>query len=68
VECFITLFSKRPHQLYNRIKYPLSVKNFISLFSRLTSVIKYNDVMVKYPLFDEMIWLTMDVSSVLKMS
>jgi hypothetical protein len=42
------------------MKYPLSVKSFISLFLRLTSVIKYNDVMVKYPLSDEMIWLTME--------
>jgi hypothetical protein len=38
------------------------VKSFISLFLRLISVIKYNDVMVKYPLPDKMIWLTMDVS------
>jgi hypothetical protein len=44
------------------MKYSLSVKSFILLFSRLTSVIKYNDVIVKYPLSDEMIWLTMSVS------
>jgi hypothetical protein len=31
------------------------VKSFISLFPRLTSVFKYNDVMVKYPLSDETI-------------
>jgi hypothetical protein len=50
------------HQLCNWMKYPLSVKSFISLFSRLTSVIKYNDVMVKYSLSDETIWLTMGIS------
>jgi hypothetical protein len=44
------------------MKYPLSVKSFISLFSSLTSVIKYNDIIVKYPLSDETIWLIMDVS------
>jgi hypothetical protein len=44
------------------MKYSVSVKSFISLFLKLTSVIKYNDVIVKYPLSDEMIWLTMDVS------
>jgi hypothetical protein len=38
------------------------VKSFISLFSTLTSVIKYNDVMVKYPLSDKTIWLTMVIS------
>jgi hypothetical protein len=41
---------------------PSLSKEFHSLFPRLISVIKYNDVMVKYPLSDEMIWLTMDVS------
>jgi hypothetical protein len=59
---FTTLFFRRPHQIYNWMKYPLSVKSFISLFSRLTSVIKYNDVIVKYHLSDETIWLTMSVS------
>jgi hypothetical protein len=59
---FITLFSKMSHQLCNRMKYPLSIKSFISLFSRLTSVIKYNDVMIKYSLSDETIWLTMGIS------
>jgi hypothetical protein len=43
------------------MKYALSVKSFISLFSMLTSVIKYNDVMVKYHLSDETIWLIMGV-------
>jgi hypothetical protein len=62
VVSFITLFSRRTHQLCNWIKYPLSVKSFISLFSRLISVIKYNDVMVKYPLSDETIWFTICVS------
>jgi hypothetical protein len=58
---FITLFSRRSHQLCNWMKYPLSVKSFISLFPRLTNIIKYNDIMVKYPLSDETIWLTMGV-------
>jgi hypothetical protein len=44
------------------MEYPLSVKSFISLFPRLTSVIKCNDVMMKYPLSDETIWLIMGVS------
>jgi hypothetical protein len=44
------------------MKYHLSVKSFILLFSRLTSVIKCNDVMVKCPLSDETIWLTMNIS------
>jgi hypothetical protein len=58
---FITLFPRRPHRLCNWMKYPLSVKSFISLFPKLISVIKYNDVMVKYPLSNETIWLTTDV-------
>jgi hypothetical protein len=35
------------------------MNSFISLFSMLTSVTKCNDVMVKYPLSDKTIWLTM---------
>jgi hypothetical protein len=56
---FITLFTKKPALQLNEIP---SLKSFILLFSRLTSVIKYNDFMVKYPPSDETIWLTMSVS------
>jgi hypothetical protein len=37
------------------MEYPFSVKSFILLFFKLTNVIKYNDVMVKYSLSDETI-------------
>jgi hypothetical protein len=43
------------------MEYPLLVKIFISLFPRLISIIKYNDVIVKYHISDETICLTMDV-------
>jgi hypothetical protein len=35
-EDFMSLFPKMPYQLYERMKHPLSIENFISLFHMST--------------------------------